>query len=53
MTELLRQHRHQLDALAGTIMERETLDEAEAYAAADIDRTSRNGSVALARVAGG
>ena len=53
VTELLRQHRHQLDALAGALMERETLDEAEAYAAADIDRTSHNGSVALARVAGG
>jgi cell division protease FtsH len=36
VTELLRQHRHQLDALAGALMEHETLDEAEAYAAADL-----------------
>jgi cell division protease FtsH len=43
VTELLRRHRHQLDALANTLMERETLDEAQAYAAADIDRTNQNG----------
>jgi cell division protease FtsH len=43
VTELLNRHRHQLDALAGALMDHETLDEAEAYAAADIDRTSRNG----------
>jgi cell division protease FtsH len=51
VTELLRQHRHQLDALADALVEHETLDEAEAYAAADIDRSSHNGSVALAHVA--
>jgi cell division protease FtsH len=51
VTELLRQHRHQLDALADALVEHETLDETEAYAAADIDRSSHNGSVALAQVA--
>jgi cell division protease FtsH len=48
VTDLLRRHRHQLDALAGALMERETLDEAEAYAAADIDRATSNGTVELA-----
>ena len=34
--ETLRQHRDQLDELAHTLLERETLDEADAYAAAGI-----------------
>jgi cell division protease FtsH len=33
-TELLRQNRHKLDSLAHALLEKETLDEAEAYAAA-------------------
>jgi cell division protease FtsH len=34
---LLREHRDQLDALADRLIEHETLDEADAYAAARID----------------
>jgi cell division protease FtsH len=41
--ELLRQHRHQLDALAAALIEHETLDEAEAYDAAHIDRINHKG----------
>jgi cell division protease FtsH len=37
--ELLASNRDKLDALAETLLERETLDEADAYAAAGIDRT--------------
>jgi cell division protease FtsH len=48
VTELLRQHRHQLDALAAALVKHETLDEMEAYAAAHIDRASANGSVPTA-----
>jgi cell division protease FtsH len=32
----LREHRHQLDQLTGRLLERETLEEAEAYAAAGV-----------------
>jgi cell division protease FtsH len=53
VTDLLRRHRHQLDALADALMQHETLDEAEAYAAADIDRMSRNGRMPTAQAARG
>jgi cell division protease FtsH len=39
VTELLRAHRHNLDALVSALLERETLDEADAYAAAGLTRT--------------
>ncbi|HEY3681597.1 MAG TPA: ATP-dependent zinc metalloprotease FtsH [Streptosporangiaceae bacterium] len=35
---MLREHRDKLDSLAGTLLERETLDEADAYSAAGIAR---------------
>jgi len=35
---MLREHRDKLDSLSATLLERETLDEADAYAAAGIDR---------------
>jgi cell division protease FtsH len=38
--ELLSDNRERLDALADALLERETLDEADAYAAAGIDRTA-------------
>jgi cell division protease FtsH len=37
VTALLREHWEQLDALAAALIEHETLDEPEAYAAAGID----------------
>ncbi len=39
----LQEHRAQLDALAGALLESETLDEADAYHAAGIPRLSKNG----------
>jgi cell division protease FtsH len=39
VTALLRSHRSHLDALANALLERETLDEADAYAAAGLTRT--------------
>src|SRR5262249_15135447 len=38
--QLLSEHRDQLDALANTLLEQETLDEEEAYAAAGIERAA-------------
>ena len=38
VTDLLFENRHRLDALAEALLERETLDEADAYAVAGIDR---------------
>jgi cell division protease FtsH len=40
VNELLRSHRSNLDALANALLERETLDEAGAYAAAGLSRDS-------------
>jgi cell division protease FtsH len=42
----LRRHREQLDRLAGRLLEAETLDEDDAYAAAGISRDSAPGAVA-------
>ena len=39
VTELLRAHRAQLDSLVAALLERETLDEADAYAAAGLPRS--------------
>jgi cell division protease FtsH len=44
VTALLHEHRHQLDALARALMDQETLDETEAYAAAHI-QASTNGKL--------
>ena len=38
-TELLREHRSNLDALVSALLERETLDEVDAYAAAGLTRS--------------
>ncbi|HKX76341.1 MAG TPA: ATP-dependent zinc metalloprotease FtsH [Acidimicrobiia bacterium] len=38
----LKEHRDQLDALAGALLDKETLDEAEAYAIAGIERSPIN-----------
>ncbi|HET6529806.1 MAG TPA: ATP-dependent zinc metalloprotease FtsH [Actinoplanes sp.] len=50
--ELLRRHRDQLDRLAHALLERETLDEDAAYAAAGINRESAPGAVARGEKAG-
>ncbi len=38
--QLLSENRDKLDSLAETLLERETLDEADAYAAAGIERVA-------------
>jgi cell division protease FtsH len=43
VTELLRGHRGNLDSLVGALLERETLDEADAYAAAGLPRNPLEG----------
>jgi cell division protease FtsH len=50
---LLRDHRPQLDQLAGKLLESETLDEDDAYAAAGIDRTTAPGAIARGESPGG
>jgi cell division protease FtsH len=47
---LLRQHRDQLDSLAHALLEQETLDEDEAYAAAGVSRDGRTSTGELAAV---
>jgi cell division protease FtsH len=47
---LLREHREQLDSLADALLERETLDEDEAYAAAGVERRETPASVRTERV---
>jgi cell division protease FtsH len=49
---LLRGHREQLSALAHRLLEAETLDEADAYAAAGIDREQAPGAVARGEIPG-
>ncbi|GGL08957.1 ATP-dependent zinc metalloprotease FtsH [Mangrovihabitans endophyticus] len=49
---LLRDHREQLDALATTLLETETLDEDAAYAAAGIARDAAPGAVARGEAPG-
>ncbi len=46
---LLREHRAQLDALVAALLEKETLDQPDAYAAASIgsESASEDGSAAL------
>ena len=46
--QILRQHRESLDSLARVLLERETLDEHDAYAAAGLPRPERvDSAVAL------
>ena len=49
---ILREHRDQLEGLAGALLERETLDEDEAYAAAGIDRQAAPGPVSRGEAPG-
>jgi cell division protease FtsH len=46
--ELLREHRDKLDSLADALLEHETLDQADAYAAAGIAPAARKEPVAAA-----
>jgi cell division protease FtsH len=50
--DTLRQHRGQLDALATTLLRRETLDEDDAYAAAGLPREAAPGAVARGEAPG-
>jgi len=50
--QLLRGHRPQLDQLAGRLLQAETLDEDDAYAAAGIDRQTAPGAVARGEAPG-
>jgi cell division protease FtsH len=50
--ETLRSHREQLDRLAHTLLERETLDEDDAYTAAGISRETAPGAVARGEAPG-
>jgi cell division protease FtsH len=48
VSALLRENRGRLDALAEALLEHETLDEEDAYAAAGVDPTSRAAASPLA-----
>jgi cell division protease FtsH len=50
--ETLRRHRDQLDRLATTLVQRETLDEDEAYAAAGVERETAPAAVARGEAPG-
>jgi cell division protease FtsH len=50
--DLLRRHRGQLDRLAGRLLEAETLDEDDAYAAAGISRDNAPGALARGELPG-
>ena len=50
--ETLRSHREQLDRLAHSLLERETLDEDDAYTAAGISRETAPGAVARGEAPG-
>ncbi|HEX5205267.1 ATP-dependent zinc metalloprotease FtsH [Paractinoplanes rhizophilus] len=51
--ELLRGHRAQLNSLAQKLLQSETLDEDDAYAAAGVDRATAPGAVARGEAPGG
>jgi cell division protease FtsH len=48
---LLKEHRSQLDSLAEALLEHETLDEDDAYAAAGVDREPDEASAGLSAAA--
>jgi cell division protease FtsH len=49
--ELLTEHRHRLDSLTEALLERETLDEVDAYAAAGVPREHRDAGEAAGALA--
>jgi cell division protease FtsH len=51
VVELLQQNRHRLDALVQALLEHETLDEDDAYAAAGVERTATQAADPLAAAA--
>jgi cell division protease FtsH len=51
VVELLQQNRHRLDSLAQALLEHETLDEDDAYAAAGVERTATEAADPLAAAA--
>jgi cell division protease FtsH len=53
VVELLTEHRHRLDSLSAALLESETLDEADAYAAAGVPREHRDAGRAAGAFASG
>jgi cell division protease FtsH len=51
VVELLQQNRHRLDSLVQALLEHETLDEDDAYAAAGVERTATQAADPLAAAA--